>query len=172
MEVRTASAVELRDAIRRGDLSSESVVADALKRIERDNPALNAFVTVDANRALTRARALDRASDKSGALYGVPIAIKDTICVRGMRDTACSRILGDFHPPYDATVISRLEAAGAVVMGKTNCDEFAMGSSTEHSPFGPSKNPWDQTRTPGGSSGGYAGGVARGITPLATGSAQ
>ena len=170
MEIRTASAVELRDAIRRGDLTAEHVTADALSRIERENPALNAFVTVDAERALNHARALDRAADKSGALFGVPVAIKDTICVRDMRTTAGSRILGDFRPPYDATVIERLEAAGAVILGKTNCDEFAMGSSTEHSAFGPSRNPWDRARTPGGSSGGSAVAVTAGFAPIALGS--
>src|SRR5688572_20807101 len=170
METRTASAIDLRDAIRRGDLSAEQVTFEALGRIERENPTLNAFVTVDAERALTRARALDRATDKSGALHGVPVGIKDTICVRDMRTTAGSRILGDFRPPYDATVVARLEAAGAVVVGKTNCDEFAMGSSTEHSAFGPTRNPWDPSRTPGGSSGGSAAAVAAGMVPLALGS--
>jgi len=170
VDTRTASAIDLRDAIRRGDLTVERVVTDALGRIDRENPTLNAFVTVDAERAITRARALDRVSDRSGALFGVPVGVKDTICVRGMRATAGSRILGDFHPPYDATVVARLETAGAVVLGKTNCDEFAMGSSTEHSAFGPSRNPWDTDRTPGGSSGGSAVAVAAGFTPLALGS--
>jgi aspartyl-tRNA(Asn)/glutamyl-tRNA(Gln) amidotransferase subunit A len=170
METRHASAIGLRDAIRRGELSAEHVATEALGRIERENPTLNAFVTVDATRALARARDLDRKADKSGALHGVPVAIKDTICVRDMRATAGSRILGDFRPPYDATVVARLEAAGAVIVGKTNCDEFAMGSSTEHSAFGPSRNPWDPARTPGGSSGGSAVAVAAGFTPLALGS--
>ena len=131
---------------------------------------MNAFISVEADRALARARALDRSGHTHGALHGVPIAIKDTICVRGMRTTAGSRILGDYRPPYDASVIERLEAAGAVIVGKTNCDEFAMGSSTEHSAFGPSKNPWDVERTPGGSSGGSAVAVAAGMTPIALGS--
>jgi aspartyl-tRNA(Asn)/glutamyl-tRNA(Gln) amidotransferase subunit A len=170
MDTRTASAIDLRDAIRRGDLTAERAVADALARIERENPRLNAFITVDAERARARARALDRASDKSGALHGVPVGIKDTICVRDMRATAGSRVLGDFRPPYDATVVARLEAAGAVIVGKTNCDEFAMGSSTEHSAFGPSRNPWNPEFTPGGSSGGSAVAVAAGLTPIALGS--
>ena len=170
MDTRTASAVELREAIRRGDVSAEHVTTEALSRIEKEDRTLNAFVTVDAERALNRARALDRATDKSGALFGVPVAVKDTICVRDMRATAGSRILGDFRPPYDATVVAKLEAAGAVVIGKTNCDEFAMGSSTEHSAFGPSKNPWDTTRTPGGSSGGSAVAVTAGFAPIALGS--
>ena len=170
MDTRTTSAIDLRDAIRRGDLTAEQAVSDALARIERENPRLNAFITVDAERALARARSLDRASDTSGALHGVPVGIKDTICVRDMRATAGSRVLGDFHPPYDATVVARLEAAGAVVVGKTNCDEFAMGSSTEHSAFGPSRNPWNAEFTPGGSSGGSAVAVAAGLTPVALGS--
>src|SRR5262245_36070503 len=170
MNTRHASAVGLRDAIRRGDVSAEQVVTEALDRIERENPALTAFVTVDARRALARAQALDRGKDKSGVLHGVPVAIKDTICVRDMRATAGSRVLGDFHPPYDATVVARLEAAGAVVVGKTNCDEFAMGSSTEHSAFGPSRNPWNPDFTPGGASGGSAVAVAAGLTPISLGS--
>ena len=170
MDTGTASAVDIRDAIRRGDLTAERAIADSLVRIERDNPRLNAFLTVDADRAMARARALDRSPDKSGALFGVPVAIKDTICVRDMRATAGSRVLGDFRPPYDATVVSKLEAAGAIVVGKTNCDEFAMGSSTEHSAFGPSRNPWNPEFTPGGSSGGSAVAVAAGMTPIALGS--
>ena len=164
------SAIDVRDAIRRGDVTAEATVTDALSRIADGNPRLNAFISVDADRALARARALDRAGDTRGALHGVPVAIKDTICVRGMRTTAGSRILGDYRPPYDAAVIERLEAAGAVIVGKTNCDEFAMGSSTEHSAFGPSKNPWDVERTPGGSSGGSAVAVAAGMTPISLGS--
>jgi aspartyl-tRNA(Asn)/glutamyl-tRNA(Gln) amidotransferase subunit A len=170
MDTSTASAIALRDAIRRGDTTAERVVEDALARIAEANPRLNAFITVDAERAIARARALDRDGRTDGALHGVPIAIKDTICVRGMRTTAGSRVLGDYRPPYDATVIERLESAGAVVVGKTNCDEFAMGSSTEHSAFGPSRNPWDTERTPGGSSGGSAVAVAAGLTPVALGS--
>jgi len=170
MDAQTLSATQLRDAIRRGDTTIEQVVTDALARIDAANPRLNAFITVDAERALARARALDRNPAAAGPLHGVPVAIKDTICVRGMRTTAGSRVLGDFRPPYDATVVARLEAAGAIVVGKTNCDEFAMGSSTEHSAFGVTRNPWDDARTPGGSSGGSAVAVAAGLTPIALGS--
>jgi len=170
MDTRTLSALALREAIRRGDASAEQAVTDALAAIADRNPELNAFITVDADRALTRARSLDAASDKSGALHGVPVAIKDTICVRGMRATAGSHILDGYQPPYDATAVARLERAGAIVLGKTNCDEFAMGSSTEHSAFGPTRNPHDLTRTPGGSSGGSAAAVAAHLAPLALGS--
>jgi aspartyl-tRNA(Asn)/glutamyl-tRNA(Gln) amidotransferase subunit A len=141
-----------------------------LDAIAAGEPTLHAFITIEGDRALERARELDRSSERAGRLHGVPIAIKDNLCVRGMKTTAGSRILGDYAPPYSATGGAKLEAEGAVVIGKTNCDEFAMGSSTEHSAFGPSRNPWDPTRIPGGSSGGSAVAVAAGFTPLALGS--
>ena len=164
------SALETRSAILRGELTAEAVVEQALARIGADDATLNAFLTVDRERAMDRARALDRSPHKSGRLHGVPIALKDNLCVRGMKATAGSRILGDYVPPYDATAVERLEAEGAIIVGKTNCDEFAMGSSTEHSAFGPSRNPVDIARTPGGSSGGSAVAVAAGFVPVALGS--
>lgn len=170
MEPKSWPSADLRSAIRRGDRTVQSVVTDALGRIADANARLGAFITVDAERALERARMLDRSEDRSGALFGVPAALKDNICLRGMQTTAGSRILQGFVPPYSATTAERLEAAGAVIVGKTNCDEFAMGSSTEHSAFGPARNPWDTTRTPGGSSGGSAAAVAAGLVPLALGS--
>lgn len=134
---------------------------------ERLNEKLNAFLEIDREGALGRAK---EAEKSEGVLAGVPVAVKDNICVRGMQTSCGSRILGDYHPPYNATVIERLVDAGAVIIGKTNCDEFAMGSSNENSAFGPVRNPWDTTRVPGGSSGGSAAAVAAGIVPVALGS--
>ena len=167
-----ATLRELRDRFRAGERTAREICQDTLDRISAHDPALHAFNTVAAERALARADTLDRDRDRwrDRPLAGVPIALKDNICTRGVRTTASSKILETFVPPYDATVVSRLEAAGAVVVGKTNCDEFAMGSSTENSAFGPTRNPWALDRTPGGSSGGSAVAVAAGMTPVALGS--
>jgi aspartyl-tRNA(Asn)/glutamyl-tRNA(Gln) amidotransferase subunit A len=164
------SAIALRDAIARREISAEAACRQALDRIDQTNGSINAFLHVAADRALARARALDARSSPAGPLHGVPIAIKDNIVVKDMPATAGSRILESYHPPYDATAVTRLEEAGAVIVGKTNCDEFAMGSSTEHSAYGPTLNPWAADRIPGGSSGGSAAAVAAGMTPLALGS--
>ncbi|HEX5836133.1 MAG TPA: Asp-tRNA(Asn)/Glu-tRNA(Gln) amidotransferase subunit GatA [Pyrinomonadaceae bacterium] len=146
---------------------SRQTVEFSVGAAERLNGELNAFLEIDREGALGRAAEV---VNGGGALASVPIAVKDNICVRGMQTSCGSRILGDYHPPYNATVIERLLDAGAVIIGKTNCDEFAMGSSNENSAFGQVKNPWDTTRVPGGSSGGSAAAVAAGIVPVALGS--
>jgi aspartyl-tRNA(Asn)/glutamyl-tRNA(Gln) amidotransferase subunit A len=163
------TAREIRDAVSSGRASAVEIVQTALSRIDSNNASLNAFITVAGDRALDRAKAVD-SNHRSAPLAGVPVAIKDNICTSGIPTTAASRMLKNFVPPYDATVIRRLETAGAIVIGKTNCDEFAMGSSTENSAFGPSRNPWNPEYIPGGSSGGSAVAVAAGMAPLALGS--
>jgi aspartyl-tRNA(Asn)/glutamyl-tRNA(Gln) amidotransferase subunit A len=147
---------------------SRQSVEFAITAAERLNETLNAFLEIDREGALRRAAEIEGSG--AGPLAGIPIAVKDNICVRGMQASCGSKILGDYHPPYNATVIERLTKAGAVVIGKTNCDEFAMGSSNENSAFGPVRNPWDTTRVSGGSSGGSATAVAAGIVPVALGS--
>jgi len=145
----------------------------ALVQIRARNDELNVFLYVDEEGARRQAEAVDAArarGDSAGPLAGVPIALKDNLCTRGIPTTCSSRILEGWRPPYNATVVDRLVAAGAVLVGKTNLDEFAMGSSTENSAFGPTRNPLDPTRVPGGSSGGSAAAVAADMTPLSLGS--
>ncbi|HLM57645.1 MAG TPA: Asp-tRNA(Asn)/Glu-tRNA(Gln) amidotransferase subunit GatA [Pyrinomonadaceae bacterium] len=154
-----------------GAADVRAVTTRALDAAERLNPGLNAFLQIDREGALSRAAQLDEAGpDATQPLRGVPVAIKDNICVRGLQATCGSRILAGYHPPYDAAVVERLNAAGAVAVGKTNCDEFAMGSSNENSAYGPVRNPWDTERVTGGSSGGSAAAVAARIVPVALGS--
>ena len=166
------SAKNIRDAVNAGRESAAEVARAALGRIEAADRTLGAFITVDRERVLARAAEVDRLVQASGALplAGVPVAVKDNICTRHLRTTCCSKILDNFSPPYNATVIERLELAGAVIIGKANCDEFAMGSSTENSAYQITRNPYDPGRVAGGSSGGSAAAVAAGMAALALGS--
>ena len=166
----TKTIADLAAGLRRREFSSQELTRHYLDRIERLDPQLNAFITVTADRALAAAAQADAALSRgdAGPLTGIPIAHKDIFCTNGVRTSCGSRMLDNFVAPYDATVVERLAAAGVVVLGKTNMDEFAMGSSNETSFYGPVKNPWDLTRVPGGSSGGSAAAVAARLCPAAT----
>ncbi|HXG67655.1 MAG TPA: Asp-tRNA(Asn)/Glu-tRNA(Gln) amidotransferase subunit GatA [Blastocatellia bacterium] len=172
MELRELSIKSLRAKLTAREVSAVEVCRAALDRIERLED-FNAFITVTADAALAQAERIDRAiqnGEPLPALAGVTVAVKDNMVMRGVRTTAGSRILFNYIPPYTATAVERLEAAGAVIIGKANCDEFAMGSSNENSAYGPVKNPWDAERVPGGSSGGSAVAVAAGMAQVALGS--
>lgn len=164
------SLAELAAALRAKEMSSAELVQAFLERIDRSK-ALNAFITVDPERALAHAREADAriAKGETGTLVGIPLAHKDIFCTDGLLTTCGSKILSNFVAPYDATVIENFKRAGAVILGKTNMDEFAMGSSNETSYYGPVRNPWDHEAVPGGSSGGSAAAVAAGLAPAATG---
>ncbi|AQP44505.1 Asp-tRNA(Asn)/Glu-tRNA(Gln) amidotransferase subunit GatA [Tessaracoccus flavus] len=167
------SAADLADMMSRGELTSEDLTRACLERIDAQNPTLNVFLSVDPEGALEAARAVDArraAAEHLGPLAGIPIAVKDNFCTTDFATTCGSRMLEGWVPPYDATVVTRLRQAGLIIVGKTNMDEFAMGSSTETSAFGPTRNPWDTDRIPGGSGGGSAAAVASFMTPLAVGS--
>ncbi|MBF0256260.1 MAG: Asp-tRNA(Asn)/Glu-tRNA(Gln) amidotransferase subunit GatA [Gammaproteobacteria bacterium] len=159
------------EALRKGEISSVELTRLYLQRIERLDGRLNAFITLNAEGALAQAAAADQrlASGDAPPLCGVPIAHKDIFCTQGLRTSCASKMLDSFIAPYDATVVTRLHDAGVVVLGKTNMDEFAMGSSNETSWYGPVKNPWDTERVPGGSSGGSAAAVAARLCAAATG---
>jgi len=156
-----------------GDAKPSEIVRASLEKIEQDNERLNAYLTISRDQALQRASAMDaeiRSAIKEKLLAGIPVAVKDNMCTEGIRTSCGSQILGNYVPPYTATVVKKLEAAGAIIVGKTNLDEFAMGSSTENSSFGPARNPHNPAYVPGGSSGGSAVTVAAGHVPVSLGS--
>ncbi|REJ63149.1 MAG: Asp-tRNA(Asn)/Glu-tRNA(Gln) amidotransferase subunit GatA [Proteobacteria bacterium] len=161
----------LRSKLAAGDVSSVELTRDALKRISDLNPELNAVISSSEERAINAAIKADEArrEGSSSPLLGIPMLHKDIFCTQGLPTTCASKMLADFVAPYDATVVTRLDQAGMVTLGKCNMDEFAMGSSNETSHFGACKNPWDTSRVPGGSSGGSASAVAAGLAPIATG---
>src|SRR5499426_2359413 len=163
---------DLGERFRRRELTPSEVMRAYLTRIEALDPQVKAFLTITADEARRQAADADRrfkAGTPRGPLDGVPVGLKDVLCTRGIRTTCGSKILEHFVPPYDATAVARLLDGGAVLLGKLNMDEFAMGSSTENSAFFPTRNPWDLTRVPGGSSGGSAAAVAAGMAAAALG---
>ncbi|MFC1525008.1 Asp-tRNA(Asn)/Glu-tRNA(Gln) amidotransferase subunit GatA [Planctomycetota bacterium] len=167
------SAIEIRDLIRHKKVTAREVVQELFKRIEVLEPKVKAYLTLCKAQALADAEKVDQKishGELLGKLVGIPIAIKDNICIQDVKTTCASKILENFIPPYDAYVIKRIKEEDGIIIGKTNLDEFAMGSSCENSAFGPTNNPWDLKRVPGGSSGGSAAAIASDLTFLALGS--
>src|SRR5215469_9876318 len=173
MDINLLTVSSTVKAIQERQITATALAQDFLEKIDAENARTNAYLTLAKERALTQADRIDRIADKGDplpVLGGVPIAIKDVMSTKGVRTTAGSKILANYIPPYDCTAVERLECAGAVILGKTNCDEFAMGSSNENSAYGPVRNPRDPDRVPGGSSGGSAACVAQGTAVAALGS--
>jgi aspartyl-tRNA(Asn)/glutamyl-tRNA(Gln) amidotransferase subunit A len=167
------TAAEMGEALSKGEVSSVELTKAHLDRIAEVDGKVKAFLHVDVDGALAQAKDVDarrKSGEKLSPIAGVPLALKDVLAQRGVPTTAGSKILENWKPPYDSTVVSKLKDAGVIIMGKTNMDEFAMGSSTENSGYGPTFNPWDLARTPGGSSGGSAAAVSAFEAPLAVGS--
>ena len=157
MEFREMTAAEIGQKIKTGEMTAVDAVKAALAEIKKQDEVLNSFVTVDEEGALKRAKEVQKHIDNgelTGPLAGVPIAVKDNMCTKGLKTTCSSKILYNFEPTYSAEVVLNLEKAGMIVIGKTNMDEFAMGSTTETSAFGVTRNPWNTEHVPGGSSGG------------------
>jgi len=168
MSIQFKSITELKEMLDNKSISSEELTKETFKLAE-DLKELNCFVTMNQDAAIKKAQEIDQANDLSSALSGIPLAQKDLFCTEGLRTTCSSKILSNFVPPYTATAVEKLEHAGSITIGKTNMDEFAMGSSNETSYFGNVHNPWKRGYVPGGSSGGSAAAVAAGIVPAATG---
>jgi len=162
---------QITDGLANGDFSSAELTTDYLAKIKQDDSKFNSFITITHDRALASAKAADqlRAAGKASTLTGVPIAVKDIFCTKDVKTTCGSKMLDNFIAPYESTATQKLLDAGVVTLGKTNLDEFAMGSSTESSFYGPTRNPWDLDSVPGGSSGGSAVAVAAGLAPAALG---
>jgi len=173
MDIRSLTIGQVRDGLLARRFSAVELTQESLRFAETQNPATNAYLRLSPERALTAAARVDEKiarGDDPGPLAGVPVAVKDVILTKGVRTTCGSKLLAEYLPPYDATAITRLEDAGGIILGKTNCDEFAMGSSNENSAFGPVRNPLAPDRVPGGSSGGSAAAVAQGTAAVALGS--
>ncbi len=173
MNIEKMTAQEIRSGIIEKQFTAKEVITSFFERINEKDKIIDGFLTLCREEALAQAARIDekvKKGEQIGRLGGVPIAVKDNICTDGIKTTCASKMLYDFIPPYDATVIKKLREADAVIIGKTNMDEFAMGSSTENSAFKKTKNPWDRERVPGGSSGGSAAVVSAGMTPIALGS--
>ncbi len=168
MDITNLTITEIIDGYKEKKFSVSEIVSSYLERIEKLNPELNAFITLDAQNAKKKAKDLD-SKTPNGALYGIPLGIKDMFLTKGVRTTASSNVLRDYIPPYSGTVVNVLEEAGAISLGKLNCDAWAHGSSGENSDFGNTLNPWNKERVPGGSSSGSAAAVAASLVPFSTG---